>query len=107
MNMLAEIYCPPGTFVAWLAAGLIAGWFARLVMESGGYGLVGDIIVGLIGAVVGGLLFGLIDIGKVGFWGSTAVAFLGACLFVAVVRYVGPARPRLCPVNQKNRRTER
>ncbi len=94
MNMLAVTTFQPGTFFAWLAVGLMAGWFAGLVMERGGYGLVGDIIVGLIGAVVGGLLFGLIDIGAVGFWGSTVAAFLGACIFVPAIRYVAYARPR-------------
>lgn len=42
--------------VAWLVVGLIAGWLASQVMRGGGYGLVGDIIVGIIGAVIGGFL---------------------------------------------------
>ncbi len=95
MSMLAEITFYPGTIVAWLVVGLIAGWFAGLVMKSGGYGLVGDVIVGLIGAVIGGFLFGLLDVGAVGFWGSTVVAFLGACIFIAIARYVIPTRTQL------------
>ena len=55
----------PGGIIAWLLVGLIAGALAGLVMRGGGYGIVGDMIVGLIGAFVGGLLFGLVFPGSV------------------------------------------
>ena len=42
--------------LAWLVVGLIAGWLASQVMRGGGYGLIGDIIVGVVGAVIGGFL---------------------------------------------------
>ena len=65
----------------------MAGWLAGVVMKGGGYGLIGDIIVGLVGAFVGGIVFSLITGGgSAGFWGSIAVAFVGAVIAIAVVR---------------------
>ena len=40
----------PGGLIAWLVVGLIAGWLAGQFMKGGGYGLVGDIVLGIIGA---------------------------------------------------------
>jgi uncharacterized membrane protein YeaQ/YmgE (transglycosylase-associated protein family) len=90
--MLAEIVLNPGGIVAWLIVGLIAGWLAGLLMRGGGYGVIGDIIVGLIGAFIGGLLFSMLVQGDTGFWGSIGVAFVGACILVAIVRAVSPRR---------------
>ena len=42
--------------LAWIVVGLVAGWLASQVMRGGGYGLIGDIIVGIVGAVIGGFL---------------------------------------------------
>ena len=82
----------PGGIISWIVIGLIAGWLAGVAMKGGGYGIIGDIIVGLIGALIGGFLFGLLVEGDTGFWGSMVVAFLGACILIAILRAVGPAR---------------
>jgi uncharacterized membrane protein YeaQ/YmgE (transglycosylase-associated protein family) len=67
--------------------GLIAGWLAGMVMKGGGYGVVGDIVIGIVGAFVGGFVFSLITGGgTAGFWGSIAVAFVGAVILIAIVR---------------------
>ncbi len=42
--------------ISWLVVGLIAGWLAGMVMKGGGYGVVGDIVLGIIGGIVGGFL---------------------------------------------------
>jgi uncharacterized membrane protein YeaQ/YmgE (transglycosylase-associated protein family) len=77
----------PGGIIAWLVVGLIAGWLAGLVMKGGGYGVIGDIVIGIVGAFVGGFAFSLITGGgTAGFWGSIAVAFVGAVILIAVVR---------------------
>jgi uncharacterized membrane protein YeaQ/YmgE (transglycosylase-associated protein family) len=77
----------PGGILAWLIVGLIAGWLAGQFMKGGGYGVLGDIIVGIIGAFVGGLLFGILMPGSsAGLLGSIIVAFIGACLLIALVR---------------------
>lgn len=76
--------------LTWIIVGLIAGWLAGLIMKGGGYGIIGDIILGIIGAVVGGFLagalFGIPDPIS-GFDLTTlVVAFLGAVVVVAIVR---------------------
>jgi uncharacterized membrane protein YeaQ/YmgE (transglycosylase-associated protein family) len=70
----------------WLIVGLIAGVLASLVMRGGGYGIVGDIIVGLIGAFVGGFLMSLVGLGGGGFVWTVFVAFIGACILIALLR---------------------
>jgi uncharacterized membrane protein YeaQ/YmgE (transglycosylase-associated protein family) len=87
----------PGGILAWLVVGLVAGWLAAKVVGGGGYGLFGDVVLGLVGALLGGLLFGLLRgndgvVGDAGFWGSIAVAFLGACALLLGARFLGLGR---------------
>lgn len=85
-----------GGIVWWLLVGLIAGALAGLVMRGGGYGIVGDIVVGLIGALIGGFLASLVGLGGYGFIGTTIIAFIGACVLIAIVRAVsGGTRRRV------------
>jgi uncharacterized membrane protein YeaQ/YmgE (transglycosylase-associated protein family) len=60
--------------------------FAGMLMRGGGFGILGDIIVGIIGAVIGVFLLGLLVSGTVGWIGSFLVALFGACLLVALLR---------------------
>jgi uncharacterized membrane protein YeaQ/YmgE (transglycosylase-associated protein family) len=70
-----------------LLIGLIAGWLTGIIMRSGGYGLFGDLILGVIGAFVGSWLFGVIGIGAgSGFLGSVICATIGAVLLVFLLR---------------------
>jgi uncharacterized membrane protein YeaQ/YmgE (transglycosylase-associated protein family) len=86
----------PGGLIAWLIVGAIAGWLAGQFMKGGGFGLVGDIIVGIVGAFIGGFLFGIIMPGSsAGLIGSIIVAFIGACILVAIVRAVSGNRARV------------
>ena len=75
-----------------LIVGLIAGALAGTVMKGSGYGIVADIVVGLIGAFVGGLVVGFFVDTAEGFWGSIVVAFIGACLLIAIVRGISGRR---------------
>ncbi len=75
--------------LSWLLVGLIAGWLAGVVMKGGGYGLIGDIIVGILGALIGGFLAGLFLGGDyiTGFnLGTILVAFLGSVILIAILR---------------------
>lgn len=95
MVAFAEITLNPGGLFAWLAVGLIAGFLAGRVMNGGAYGLLGDLVVGLIGALVGGVLFGSLATGEPHFIGSILVAFVGACVLIALFRLFGPSRSRV------------
>jgi uncharacterized membrane protein YeaQ/YmgE (transglycosylase-associated protein family) len=72
----------------WLVVGLIAGFLASLVMRGGGYGIVGDIVIGIVGAFIGGFLASLIGIGAGGLIGTIIIAFIGACILIAILRAV-------------------
>jgi uncharacterized membrane protein YeaQ/YmgE (transglycosylase-associated protein family) len=87
---------PGGGLLVWLIVGLVAGFLASRVVKGGsGYGLVGDLVIGLIGAVVGGFLLGFFVQTTVGLLGSIVVAFIGAVVLLFIVRNVaGGRRPR-------------
>jgi uncharacterized membrane protein YeaQ/YmgE (transglycosylase-associated protein family) len=76
--------------IAWIVVGLIAGWLAGVVMRGGGFGVVGDIIVGILGALIGGFLasavFGMPDAVNGINVMSIIIAFLGAVVLVAILR---------------------
>jgi uncharacterized membrane protein YeaQ/YmgE (transglycosylase-associated protein family) len=70
-----------------LLVGLIAGWLAGKVMRGGGYGVIGDLIVGVIGALIGGWLFGVLGIGVgLGLIGAIITAFVGAVILIVILR---------------------
>jgi uncharacterized membrane protein YeaQ/YmgE (transglycosylase-associated protein family) len=76
--------------LAWLVVGLIAGWLASQVMRGGGYGLIGDIIVGVVGAVIGGFLASTLlhmpdAVNGINVT-SILVAFIGAVILLALLR---------------------
>ncbi len=68
-----------------LIIGLIAGWLAGKLMRGSGYGIVVDILLGLIGAVIGNWLFGQLGIVATGTIGSLATATVGAIVLVGVI----------------------
>ena len=72
-----------------LLIGALAGWLAGVIVKGGGFGLVGDLVVGIVGALLGGLLFsGLGSAVGGGLVGSLAVATLGAVLLLLVLRLI-------------------
>jgi uncharacterized membrane protein YeaQ/YmgE (transglycosylase-associated protein family) len=79
----------PMGLVAWVVVGLIAGWLASQVMPSS-FGIIGDTVVGMIGALVGGVIFE--QFGEAGATGinlwSILVAFVGAVVLLFVIRAV-------------------
>ncbi len=88
----------PGGLIAWLIVGLVAGFLASRVMRGGGYGLIGDIVVGIVGAFLGGWLAGFLGFGNTyGLIGSIIIAFIGACILLAILHAVsgGTRRRRI------------
>ena len=81
--------------LTWIIVGLVAGVLAALLV--GGVGLVGDIIVGIVGAFVGGWLFSLLHVGTPfgGLAGTIFVAFIGAVVLLFLLRLLTSGRRRL------------
>jgi uncharacterized membrane protein YeaQ/YmgE (transglycosylase-associated protein family) len=74
-----------------LLVGLVAGWLAGKLTKGSGFGVVGDIVMGVIGAFIGGFLFRQIGISAGGTLGSIVVATIGAVVLVLVVRTIKKA----------------
>src|SRR4029453_19043323 len=79
----------PETILLWIAIGLVAGWLASAVV-GGGYGVIGDSVVGVVGAFLGGLIFRGLHIGAPfrGLPGTIFVAFIGAIVLLLVLRLI-------------------
>jgi uncharacterized membrane protein YeaQ/YmgE (transglycosylase-associated protein family) len=76
--------------IGFLIVGVIAGWLAGVLVKGGGFGLFGDLVVGILGAFIGGFLFGGGLLGG-GLMGSILVATLGAVILLVVVRVLKKA----------------
>jgi uncharacterized membrane protein YeaQ/YmgE (transglycosylase-associated protein family) len=71
-------------FILWLIIGAVAGWLAGNIMQGGGFGLVGNIVVGVIGSLLGGFLLGGL-LSSLGTLGSLLTAVIGAVILLYVV----------------------
>jgi uncharacterized membrane protein YeaQ/YmgE (transglycosylase-associated protein family) len=90
---LASVALEPGGWFAWIVVGLLAGAIAGTLVRGRGYGCLVDIVVGIIGAFIGGIVVGIFLPGTaVGFIGTLLVAVVGAVLLLAVIRLVSPRR---------------
>lgn len=73
------------TLLVWLLVGAVAGWLAGQIVKGGSFGLVGDIVIGILGAVIGGFLFGgIIVVG--GIIGQILSATIGAIILLIAIR---------------------
>lgn len=86
--------------IGWIIIGLLAGFVAGQIMKGSGFGLVGDIVVGLIGALLGGFLASLFGIGSLNSsdpisWGSFFIALIGAIILIAILRLLSGNRARV------------
>ena len=71
--------------LGWILIGLIAGWLAGKIARGQGYGCITDIILGLVGSILGGWIFTKLGIFGGGFLYSLAAATLGAVILVSIV----------------------
>jgi uncharacterized membrane protein YeaQ/YmgE (transglycosylase-associated protein family) len=75
--------------LAWIVLGLVAGWLAGMIMRGGGYGIIGDMVLGILGALIGGWLTGILtgqDV-MIGFnLPSLLIAVLGAVILIGLSR---------------------
>jgi uncharacterized membrane protein YeaQ/YmgE (transglycosylase-associated protein family) len=75
--------------IIWLIVGAIAGWLAGMVVKGGGYGLIGDIIVGIVGGLIAGWLLPQLGIViGVGFIAAIINAFIGAVILLIALRLI-------------------
>ncbi len=74
--------------VIFLLIGAVSGWLAGTLIKGGGFGLFGNMVVGIIGSVAGGFLFGVLGISANGLIGSVVTATIGAIVLLFGVRLI-------------------
>jgi len=76
-------------FVWFVLVGLVAGWLAGQLVKGGGFGVIGDIVVGVIGALLGGFLFSSLGVSLGGgLLGAIIVATIGAVVLIFILRLI-------------------
>ncbi len=78
--------------ITFLLVGLCAGWLAGKFTKGKGFGLAGNIIVGVVGAIVGGFLLGILGFAPNNVLGEIITAFIGAVVLLAILRAVDKRR---------------
>jgi uncharacterized membrane protein YeaQ/YmgE (transglycosylase-associated protein family) len=82
-------------FLSLILLGLVAGWLAGMIMRGGGYGILGDIVLGILGALIGGFLTSVfLGVNLVSGFDLTSVlvAMIGAIVLIALSRALSPHR---------------
>lgn len=79
------------SLIVFLLIGAIAGWLAGAIMKGHGFGIIGNIIVGIVGAFVGGMLFSWFGVSAGGFVGSIITATIGAVVLLGLIRLIKKA----------------
>jgi uncharacterized membrane protein YeaQ/YmgE (transglycosylase-associated protein family) len=80
------VVIPYYSWITWIVVGLIAGWLAGVVARGRGFGCIADILLGLVGGIIGGWIFAKLGIVFYGILGSIAAAFVGAVILVIIAR---------------------
>lgn len=79
-------------YLLWvIVIGILAGWIAGKIMRGKGYGLLGDLIIGVIGSLLGSFIFGLVGLGAYGLIGRLIVAVVGAVILLWLIRFIKKA----------------
>lgn len=71
---------------SFLIIGIVAGWLAGRFMQGSGFGLIGDLVVGVVGSFVGGFLFSFVGVNSEGMIGRIIMATIGAIALLFVIR---------------------
>jgi len=80
--------------ISFLLIGALAGWIAAQLMKGDGYGLIGNILLGVIGSFLGGYVFTILGISTYGFLGNLVTATVGAALLLWLASLFSSARSR-------------
>ncbi len=82
-----------GHEITWyLIVGLLTGWLASLLVRGRGMSAIGDVVVGILGAVIGGFLADELDIRIGGFFSALAMSLIGAVILLLLLRVFNPSR---------------
>lgn len=79
------------SLVIFLLVGLVAGWLAGKLVRGGGYGLIGDMVIGVLGAIIGGYLLPMVGLGRlvtIAILNQIVVATIGAVILLVLLRLV-------------------
>lgn len=76
-----------------LLIGLVSGWLAGIISRGGGFGIWGDLVIGVVGSFIGGFLFNMIGISAYGTIGSIVSSTIGAIILLWVIRMFHVAAP--------------
>jgi uncharacterized membrane protein YeaQ/YmgE (transglycosylase-associated protein family) len=76
------------SLLVFLFIGLIAGWLAGTMVKGRGFGILGDMVVGVIGAGLGGWIFNVLGLSAYGFIGAVFTAFIGAVALLVLIKLV-------------------
>lgn len=71
--------------ILFIVIGAVAGWLAGLILKGGGFGFLGNVIIGIVGAIIGGFVFGLLGIASYGLIGSLITATIGAIILLFII----------------------
>jgi uncharacterized membrane protein YeaQ/YmgE (transglycosylase-associated protein family) len=71
-----------------LIIGIVAGWLAGNIVKGGGFGLIGDLIVGVVGAFIGGALYSFLGFSAYGTIGEIIMATVGAVILLWIIRLI-------------------
>ena len=78
----------PAILLIWLAIGAIAGWLAGMIVDGGGFGLIGNIVIGIVGAIIAGALLPAIGLViSAGIVGAIISATIGAGILLIAARF--------------------
>jgi uncharacterized membrane protein YeaQ/YmgE (transglycosylase-associated protein family) len=93
---MQNVVLNPGGLISWIIVGLLAGFIASRLVRGRGMGCLLDIVVGVVGAFIGGFVVSLfVSSGTTfGFLGSLVVAIVGAVILLGFLRIITPDRPR-------------
>ena len=79
-------------YLLWvIIIGILAGWIAGKIMHGKGFGLLGDLVVGVVGSLLGSFIFGLLGLGAYGLIGRLVVAVVGAVILLWLIRLIKKA----------------
>ena len=77
------------TYLIWVVLlGILAGWLAGVIVKGRGFGLLGDLVVGVLGSLLGNFIFGLVGLGAYGLFGRLIVSVVGAIVLVWLIRLI-------------------